>query len=81
MCRLTDQINARSRANYNRIKTMKTRKAFNEAHPELNTAQQQAAYMLCEIDGWELNISEPTFQTTLTKDGRTLTLDQKGNAL
>ena len=60
---------------------MKTRKAFNAAHPELNTAQQQAAYMLVEIDGWELTISEPTFQTTLTKDGRTLTLDQKGNAL
>ena len=60
---------------------MKTRKAFNEQHPELNAQQQQAAYMLVEIDGWELNISEPTFKTTLTKDGRTLTLDQKGNAL
>jgi len=81
VCRLTDQINARSRANYNRIINMQTREKFNKQHPELNTAQQQAAYMLCEIDGWELTISEPTFQTTLTKDGRTLTLDQKGNAL
>ena len=78
MCQITDAINKRATENYNR---MKTRKAFNEQHPELNAAQQQAAYMLCEIDGWELNISEPTFQTTLTKDGRTLTLDQKGNAL
>ena len=60
---------------------MMTRKAFNAAHPELNAQQQQAAYMLCEIDGWELNISEPTFKTTLTKGGRTLTLDHKGNAL
>ena len=60
---------------------MKSRDNFNKQYPQLNTAQQQAAYMLVEIDGWELNISEPTFQTTLTKDGRTLTLQSNGNAI
>ena len=57
---------------------MKTRKAFNEAHPQLNEAQQQSAYQMVEIEGWELHI-EPTF--ILTKDGRVLTLREDGCAL
>ena len=60
---------------------MKTRDNFNKQYPELNKAQQQAAYMLSEIDGWSLDISETAYKVTLSKEGKILTLDEKGNAL
>ena len=60
---------------------MKTRKSFNEAYPQLNTRQQSAAYMMTQIDGWEIEIEEPTYTITLTKEGRTLTLQENGCAL
>ena len=81
MCNLTNLINQRASDNYNRIKTMKTRKAFTEAHPELNQQQLKSAYQMVEIEGWQLTISEPTFKATLTKDGKQLTLKENGNAL
>jgi len=81
MCNITNLINQRASDNYKRITTMKTRKAFNEAHPQLNEAQQQSAYMLSEIDGWSLDISETAYKVTLSKEGKILTLDEKGNAL
>jgi len=71
----------KSQRKYNRIKNMKTRKAFNEAHPQLNEAQQQSAYHMTQIDGWEISIEEPTYTITLTKEGRTLTLQENGCAL
>jgi len=60
---------------------MKSRDNFNKQYPELNPEQQQAAYLLVEIDGWELTISEPTFKATLTKDDKVLTLREDGCAL
>ena len=81
MCSITDQINQRASDNYNRITNMKTRKAFNQAYPQLNARQQSSAYMLSQIDGWRINIDEPTYKVTLTKDGKVLTLHENGNAL
>ena len=81
MCSITDQINQRASDNYNRITNMKTRKAFNEAYPQLTARQQSSAYMLSQIDGWRINIDEPTYKVTLTKDGKVLTLHENGNAL
>ena len=78
MCLITQAINKRASDNYNRIKNMKSRKAFNEAHPQLNEAQLKSAYQMVEIEGWELHI-EPTF--ILTKDDRVLTLREDGCAL
>jgi hypothetical protein len=81
MCSITNLINQRASDNYNRIKTMKTRKAFNEAYPQLTARQQSSAYMLSQIDGWSITIDEPTYKVTLTKDGKVLTLHENGNAL
>jgi len=45
MCSITDQINQRASDNYNRITNMKTRKAFNQAYPQLTARQQSSAYI------------------------------------
>jgi len=81
MCSITDQINQRASDNYNRITNMKTRKAFNQAYPQLTARQQSSAYMLSQLEGWRINIDEPTYKVTLTKDGKVLTLHENGNAL
>ena len=81
MCLITDQINQRASDNYNRITNMKTRKAFNQAYPQLTARQQSSAYMLSQLEGWRINIDEPTYKVTLTKDGKVLTLHENGNAL
>ena len=81
MCSITDQINQRASDNYNRIQNMKTRKAFNQAYPQLTARQQSSAYMLSQLEGWRINIDEPTYKVTLTKDGKVLTLHENGNAL
>ena len=48
---------------------------FNLLHPTLNAMQQQAAYQLSEIDGWDVE------GKTAFKDGLTLHLLENGNAL
>ena len=54
---------------------MLTKIKFNLLHPTLNAMQQQAAYQLSEIDGWEIE------GKTAFKDGLTLHLLENGNAL
>ena len=54
---------------------------FTRQYPQLNEAQLRSSWMLSQVDGWRINIDEPTYKVTLTKDGKVLTLHENGNAL
>jgi len=54
---------------------MITKIKFNLLHPTLNAMQQQAAYQLSEIEGWDVE-GKKAF-----KDGLTIHLHENGNAL